>query len=166
MSTNEDISKIIRIKALSVFVKLLPFTSPSLALAASFQTPPPRSMLNEWLGLCQCHWSDPCSSSHFLERPGHPRSNNTSIDPLSGRLAFILAHCENPEAVAFCHGNGGACGARRDMGVGSSIDNPFRWETFWLEQYKYITAFSVIWKVYRWQEMRKAKPTSERPLYD
>lgn len=33
------------------------------------------------------------------------------------------------------------------MGVGSSIDNPFRWETFWPEQYKYITAFSVIWKV-------------------
>lgn len=71
-------------------------------------------MLNEWLGLCQslwqCHWSDPCSSTNFLER-------QAILRPTILLLIFSLAdwpwfffflfreESENPEAVAYWHGN-------------------------------------------------------------
>lgn len=69
----------------------------------------------------------PLQQQQLPGKTSHPQSNNTSIDPLPGRLAFILAESENPEAVTFCHGDRSACGAGRDMRA--CTDNPLDGES-------------------------------------
>lgn len=49
-------------------------------------------------------------------KTGHPQGNNTSIDPLLGRLALILARIANSEAGSYCHGNRSAWCGRVGLG--------------------------------------------------
>lgn len=65
----------------------------------------------------------PLQQQQLPGKTSHPESNNTSIDPLSGRLAMVLGESESPEAATYCHGNHGACGLCVCVHMRACIDN-------------------------------------------